>query len=246
MRTGNGRAWMGQQSSTTGETWRQSFVYERFEITMEFNRRQNRVAGLLESEQQSLTNFFRPGDVALPEALLRSCRTDDEQSLYPKTRDRCDQATKDWRAWQSEHERKGTLRSWVMIEFDLEIECVFIQTDDASSAESTTDDTHPQRVSDRRVKDLVSMLATAPPYADSTTIRGYFVRFDQETVHRLRAQQSSRSLLLEFHTCPKPISLKLPPKPKLRASAFRSAHAIRRNTVMPQAVAGSSCTRFEL
>ena len=120
---------MGQQSTPAGEMWRQSFVYERLEISMEFNHRQNRVARLLESEHHSLANLFRPGDVALPEALLRSCRTDDEQSLYPKTRDRRDQATKDWRTGQGEHERQCVLRSWVMIELGFEIECVFIHGD---------------------------------------------------------------------------------------------------------------------
>ena len=98
MRTGNDRARMGQQSAPTGESWRQSFVYERLEITMEFNRRQNRVAGLLESEQQSLANLFRPGDVALPETLLCTRGPDDEEAFHTEACDRRKQTTKDGRA----------------------------------------------------------------------------------------------------------------------------------------------------
>jgi hypothetical protein len=234
MRARLGRARMGQQSALPSETWGQDFSQQRIKMTMELDVWKNRVARLLEPEQQPLANRFGPDDMALPETLFGSRRADDEKALHAEARDRRDEPTKDGWPWQGENDLQRALRGWVAIEFDLEIERFFVETDDTSRSETTPDDSDPQRISRPCAKDLDRMASSAPLDADSIGARGHFIRLDQKTVHCRIAPRFSNAWLLECRRCLKAISSKPPLKPKPPASAFRSAHAIRRSTAIRQ------------
>lgn len=181
---GFGAPWMRQQSAALLDPRRQHLFDQGLEVPLEPDLRQARVRRLLEPEQQAFAYGVGPDHVAVPEALLRARRPDDEDRFGAETREGREQPSEDRRARQREHDVERELRRWLGVEREAQLEDLPVEVKDLRATQSAAYDPDPKRVALLRLEDLVRV--PAPSSIESRVSRRAvdFVRFQEQTVHR--------------------------------------------------------------
>ena len=108
-----------------------------------------------------------------------------------------DEAPKDRRPRQREHELERAFGRRIVVETDLELERFGIEGEDVPPTDPPADDAYPQFVPGRRAQDLLRM--TPPPTADPRppTLAVPLLRLDEQTVNA-RALPAAGDSLLEW------------------------------------------------